>query len=85
MKTEDCINIAKKSRGVLFTEKFGEIISDNLYDYLRDDLHISVLCLTKKSTIVLVVAAENKDVLEYINFFAKQYKSQGAATMDESN
>ncbi len=48
MKLQDCLKIAQETRSAFFEKKFGEIVSDNMYDHLRDEIHISILCLTKK-------------------------------------
>jgi len=70
MTVEECLQISKTARESLFDEKFGEIVADGMYDYLRDDIHFTVLCMTEKKTIVLFVAAQDKDVYKYISKFS---------------
>lgn len=70
MSNEECLAASRTARESIFVEKFGEISSDGMYDYLRDDIHFTVLCMPEKIRIVLFIAAQDMDVHGYITKFA---------------
>jgi len=73
----ECLRVSKMARSSIFKDKFGEIITSNTYDYLVDNVHISVSCITNKDLIIIFVATQDLEVLTYIDVLVEYFMKTG--------
>ncbi|TQV87008.1 hypothetical protein [Aliikangiella coralliicola] len=72
MGLSECLNFSKKARESFIKDDFGELIDDSTYTYISENLEVTVLCLTKKKTIVVFVAAQDADIVDVAGIFVEQ-------------
>lgn len=71
MKPSECLKKSKLARESIEKDSHGEFIDDEnyTYTYITDNASITVLCLSKKEKVIIFVAVEDGEAMDFLATF----------------
>jgi len=69
----ECVELSRTARRDFVEDDFGEVVDEDSYNYITENLKINVLCIEKKQLVVVFVSAQDLNPYKYLRIFEKHF------------